>query len=246
MNNLDMNNPALRLHDILEKGMKHDPRQKTKDVWKSILEVEDDFHLFGKISAVQLLVTEIVCSFERYDPVNYKRYCSWLPQLETAFNQQNLNGDWNTFKSFINQNTLDGISTSALAMSHFSNSKKVSEENLLSLRKHTNCLIEELKSSDLESDIRLFILDHLYSILRALDEYKIKGPEYLIEKIERAAGSAAIKANTQQIPKAKFHSFMNYIANAATIVGLCNSVSDFTGLESPTDIVEITLNSLKN
>lgn len=240
-----MSNSAYRLYQILKKGMEHGNSEKTKDVWKTVLEIDDDFSVFSKVCAVQGLIEETVCTFETHDPENYKEYLSWLPAIEKAFNQQDLYGNWQSFRSLISPATLSGLFTSASALNGFTGCTQISVEDLSSLRESTNKLIDKISASDLDSDIQLFILDHLYSILRALNDYQIKGPDYLIEKIERAAGSTALKQHKEKIPKNKLDPFMGYLIDAATIVGLCNGLSDFAGLENPTELLQLAFNSEK-
>ncbi|MEP3351080.1 MAG: hypothetical protein ABJN96_14150 [Marinomonas sp.] len=234
-----MSNSAYSLHQILKKGMEHGNNEKTKDVWKSILGIDDDFNIFSKICAVQSLIDETVRTFEIHDPENYKEYLAWLPNIENAFNKQDLSGNWQTFRSAVSPSTLSMLFTSASALNGFTGYTKVSNEELSSLHEKTNKLMGEIKQSDLDHDVQLFILNHLYSILNALDDYQIKGPDYLIEKIERATGSTTLKLHKEKIPKKNLKSFMSYIIDAATIVGLCNGLSDFAGLESPTELLKL-------
>lgn len=237
-----MSNSAYRLHQILKKGMEHGNNEKTKDVWKSILEVDDDFSVFSKICAVQSLIEETVCTFEMHDPENYKEYLAWLPHIENAFNKQDLSGNWQTFRSAVSPSTLSMLFTSASALNGFTGYTKVTNEDLSSLRENTNKLIDEIQKSSLDPDIQLFILRHLYSILKALDDYQIKGSDYLIEKIERATGSTTLKLHKEKIPKENIRSFMSYLIDAATIVGLCNGLSDIAGLENPTELLKLAFN----
>lgn len=101
MSELKIDNPALRLLDILEQGKSYRASDSCREVWKALLQTQ-------KLSEHQLLsrLARVMELPERIEQVRQDHFSSlrnkssyWRSQVESAFTSQSLNGRWETFKT---------------------------------------------------------------------------------------------------------------------------------------------------
>lgn len=226
------NNPALRLHAILIKGMEHPSASKNSDVWMEILGLEHHSQLLGKLGSVMSLVSDITERLKLNDENMYTAYLGWIPSLTSAFSKQDLNGNWATFKNNLPQTTIDQIYVVSKALPNYSNSKDISDEEVKDIYKQARSLLEEIKSSSLPKDLQSFMCKHLNKICLALDEYEIKGSEFLSGTIEEAYGDALLKQltllnqNKSNPIYNNFWKFMGRLATTVTVITGCITIGD--------------------
>jgi len=101
MSELKIDNPALRLLDILEQGKSYQASDSCREVWKALLQTQ-------KLSEHQLLsrLARVMELPERIEQVRQDHFSSlrnkssyWRSQVESAFTSQSLNGRWERLKT---------------------------------------------------------------------------------------------------------------------------------------------------
>ncbi|AKH68165.1 hypothetical protein IMCC21906_00472 [Spongiibacter sp. IMCC21906] len=87
------NNPAGRLYDLLKAAKKQPPREKVRDVWAKVFDVDpaDTALLLTMIADLIILVANTKASIERLENVDNTLYLKPFVKLENLFSQVNLN-----------------------------------------------------------------------------------------------------------------------------------------------------------
>jgi len=191
---LNSDNPASRLLKILETGKKHKPGIKCRDVWHNILNVDtsNSALLMSRLGKVMELPELIILEIQDKYPNQKSTHNHWSTKVNTAFMQQNLNGQWQEFIQHIDSHTTDYLSMSADLLEMKSDTQILSESEISDIRKKIDDLLLEVIDSDIDIKFKDYIVSYLRKILVAIDEYNISGATPISECIESTFGHAFI------------------------------------------------------
>ncbi len=116
MSELKIDNPALRLLDILEQGKRHHAAATCREVWKALLQAQNlsEHQLLSRLARVMELPERIEQVREDHFSSLRNKSSYWRGQVESAFTSQSLNGRWETFKNHIDERTLSELSLLSL------------------------------------------------------------------------------------------------------------------------------------
>lgn len=112
MSELKIDNPALRLLDVLEQGQRHPASTSCREVWKALLLAQNlsEYQLLSRLARVMELPERIEQVREDHFSSLRNKSDYWRAQIEAAFTSQSLNGRWDTFKNHIDERTLSELS----------------------------------------------------------------------------------------------------------------------------------------
>ncbi|HCH01038.1 MAG TPA: hypothetical protein DEV85_03980 [Vibrio sp.] len=225
---MKLDNPAARLLAILEEGLEYKPDSVCRDVWCEILNVEkgDNATLMGRIGKVMSLSTDIIESLNNIGGIKTERYLHWVNPIETAFIQNNLNGQWNGFRGQINAHVINYLSMTSDLLSHKCPQPILEDSSLESILANARALIDEVRQSDLPSSIKDFMVKQLHKVCLAVEEHSIRGSESVSNAVESAFGYGVL--NTEAVELAKTNpvakKFWQNMANIALVVSISTGV----------------------
>lgn len=185
-------NPAARLKAILDAGLKANKEQQCFIVWSNILEnsPNDIDTLLARLGKVMELPREIVFLLQKYYHHLVESSTLWRGQIESAFINQQISSKWESFINQINSYCVPHLTFVADILHNKLGTQLAKEEEIAALIEKVSGLISEIENSDLENNLKIYLLRELSVLLQALREYKITGAEMVLKQAESMIGHA--------------------------------------------------------
>lgn len=196
------NNPAGRLHDLLQLAQRQAPKEPARKAWAQVFGVapEDTGLLLQMLADLIKLMSETKASIERLDDIDHSIYLKPFAKIERFFSQVNLDAGWENWGAQLDEPTLYGLQFAADRLSRISGSTTIAQDDIQSIQSELEQFVESVLASDLPQGLKALFLRNLESIRHALLVYRIRGVEGLEHELERAVGSLML--NKAEIPPA--------------------------------------------
>jgi hypothetical protein len=195
-----MSNPAQRLHTILTRSKRKElAANKMLVGWRNVLNQPDDIDdliLISKIGKVFTLPSIVATHIARFPDLAPNRYLAWRSDLTAAFRAITFNATFGQFSNRLSDSMLVNIDFCADALDRRIPEKDISQQELDGIRQSAWSLYEEILKSDLPPNVSRYLLDQLYLIIEAIDDYEIAGAAGLERSLNAVIGSASTDAET--------------------------------------------------
>ena len=194
------NNPAGRLYQILLEVQKQqnngEPMQK---VWARIFELDgqDTEEVFRAYLELLKLLKSAREAVEQLPDVDPDLYLKPFEQLERAFTVSSVATNLQSFKQHLTEGTMTALRFCAYALSKVSNETEVSKEALRELREKVEALISEVLSSEFQYELRIFLIERLEEIRRAIIYYRVNGTKGLRRALETTIGASYLWVHSE-------------------------------------------------
>jgi hypothetical protein len=190
----NLNNPADRLYAVLYRGKAAGDQFRVKpsvECWSILLKAPANnqalmIKRLGEIMELPYVIQEQIGNLSG---VNHSLYMRWMPKVQDAFRANHLAGAFNTFIDKIDAEALLGIEHCGELLSQREPEPVFKTEQVISLEKQVKELIDETRKADIDSEIKKFILKHLFAIRNAIEEYEIFGSKPLASAFGQALTS---------------------------------------------------------
>lgn len=185
-------NPAARLLAILEDGRHIQTNMTSRKAWHQLLNVPegDAPLLMSRLGKVMELPQQIIRIIDDEFPNQGGSYSHWSNRVNSGFEQQNINGNWNTFWQHIDSHTLNYLKLSADLIQTKTPTTLLNEETVEEIREKIDQLLNELLEGGFETEFKQFLSRALQRIIIVVDEYRISGAVPIIESVEIVFGHA--------------------------------------------------------
>ncbi|MCM2317904.1 MAG: hypothetical protein NDI93_01075 [Pseudomonas sp.] len=236
-------NPAARLLAVLEEGIKVEQTIKCRDVWHTILKTEksEEALLFSRIGKVMTLPDQTLQIVKANFP-NQARTCThWITAVGRAFSEQNLNGQWQTFRQHIDRHTIDYLGLTADLIQTKNPTELLTNETIVEFNEKIQALLDEVLESDLTDEIKFQVSKYLSRIITSINEYRITGASPILDSIEGAFGHAFFdKEYHEAVAKTEIGSKI-----VSVLAALANTVTVAIGMPQLPQAVEFLIEKLK-
>lgn len=188
-------NPASRLHRLLKEGKRVSSDGNAFTTWASIFDISPDekAEVLRKLGGVFELPSEIRVEVKELEGVNHDLLLEWLPVVEDAFARINLSSKWSRFIDKIDDTVLYGLKLCDDQLSRNRDRVSVEPSELVEILEEVRELFDSVVASDLDKELRHFILDHLKSIEEAIQDFQIRGPASVEKALHETVGAAYMK-----------------------------------------------------
>lgn len=182
---MEMNNPALRLFELLSKLRSANGNKVTSSVLADVFEVQNTpKQLFRAIAEFHELVDDVVEFATQHTALPAAPLLRYVPQIESAVHYTNLDAPWSNYTHNITAGCLVVLEMIAHT-DGVDQDRAASDEDMLYLRMELDDLFEFVSaSSSLSKEFRHFVLQQIEKIRRCLAEYKISGPQGFSKYLE--------------------------------------------------------------
>lgn len=184
-------NAASRLYDLLVKAKAIPKDQACRQAWGELLETSDNALLMSRLGKVMAMPQAILEAIEDHHPGTGKHHNFWIAELSAAFGQQNLDGQWHTFRQHLTDHTLSSIAMAATSLTGHVPARQLGQEDLVNLRDQVDTLGNTILEADVSEEIQRYLIRQVQRMRVAIDEYWISGSAPLMEIIEGAFGHLA-------------------------------------------------------
>lgn len=196
------NNPAGRLHDLLEMARHRPGNDSSRKAWAAVFDVsaEDTAAILKMLADLIDLTHETKIAIQRLDDVDHGIYLEPFKRIEALLSQINLDASWDHWQKQLDSQTLYGLKFGADKLSRLSGYTQIEKDEITALRVELESMLASVIDTDLPQPLKELFLRNLEALRHALLAYRIRGIEGLQQEIERAVGSLVL--HKEQIPPA--------------------------------------------
>jgi hypothetical protein len=188
-------NPAARLHYILQKASQG-RAAAVRQVWAAAFGIKEDDYagIFWRLTDLYRVVLEIQARVEALpaDEVNHDLYLRPFPNVKKVLTYGNLDGAWDTIKSYLDGFTLGGLEFCADLLSRLSPEREIPANDLAELKREVGELLSDLIESTLPPELKEFIAAELRRVQLAIDTYEIRGASGLRDALAHSLGAVVL------------------------------------------------------
>jgi hypothetical protein len=219
------NNPAGRLYNLFEKGKKPSyKKDRVREVWTDLLYVpkNDNSILLGRIGRVMALPPLIEKKIRQEEDIDHSVYLRWLPKVSNAFKLLNLEAPWHNFIEPIDQMTLYGLEICSEQLSRKQPELEIKTGDIEKIKNEVEKLLQEIISSDIEKNLKDFLLNHIGKIKNAIEEYEFEGVVPLQKAFESTIGAISLHPEIHEKIKSSKHreGFWTFLTRVALVLSL--------------------------
>ena len=167
--------------------------------WRNVLSLPeniDDLILMGKIGKVFTLPSIITTHIERFPDLDRDLYLGWRNDLSATFRAIQFSTTFGQFSNRLSDSMLNNIRFCAQELDKRMPEKDVAPEGLTDIRDSAWALYEEILKSDLPPDLVRYLLDCLYLVIEAIDDFEITGAAGLEQSLNAVVGTVATNTAT--------------------------------------------------
>jgi len=195
-----MSNPAHRLHNILTRS-KAVKNKNMLQGWREVLSLPEDMSeliVMSKVGKVFTLPSIITTYIQRFPDLmtDDDLYLGWRNDLTSAFRNVSFNTTFNQFANRLSDSLLINIRFCAHALDKRMPEKNVARDDLDAIRASAWSLYEDVLKSDLPDHLSRYLLDYLYLIIEAIDDYDITGAAGIERSLNAVIGAVATDTAT--------------------------------------------------
>lgn len=198
-------NPAKRLHAILSSALSKNKGEQAVKVWASVFGIEDEDpkpKVFYYLGLLHHLTYDIEERIQRLPDINTNLYLRAMPDIRDALAPMRFDQSFqNTADRHLSAGTLTVLEFCANELGKHHHEDPIPPESLEELRTDITGLREEIGNADLDEDLRMVLLDLSTMMLRAIDEYDIRGAAGLRDNgtVDRQDSRGEIKEKRPEI-----------------------------------------------
>jgi hypothetical protein len=223
-------NPALKLHTLLEEAYRYQSTTELRKVWADVfgLETTDTIGILLNYQNLLKLYSETKECIEGNELLNDSRNLQYLAQIKNALAQFDLNGTIARFRNSLNSEVLTALHyisgyisfTYSLNKSDFINQDQLNE-----LVDDVDSLIDNISNSSLPADVKILLIKNLNKMRESFLFYKVSGIEGVRTALEQSIGSMII--NREEIST---HNKDENVKNVFSLFAKLNDIlSTFNG-----------------
>lgn len=231
---IKMDNAAGRLYTLLSqaRGLSGDGYQIWGSVFGSPLKKEigdykDELIIEITEGLIQLrrLIDEVESNLKKIEGINLSLYLTPFNRIRDAIKLSRLTtSNYHVHLLGITEGDMTVLAFCAEALSKYSREPAVDEEQLEELLNSIGGLYTSVFASSLDEELKVFILDELEMLRRAIHEFRVRGFDRLKEEMPGVVGSYVItrewaeKSKPSDEEKSLMDSFLNVLGRYGAIV----------------------------
>ena len=229
MSTLKIDNPAKRLLDILNAVKEISSTTTGRTAWRKIIKAPNinESLLNTRLGKIMGLPERIIQTLNDHFPEYNSLSTHWLEKTESAFYNHSLGGIWSNFISHIDDQTISELTLLSMVFETRGSHDVISEDEVERLITKVNDLRNDIRSSDLSTNLKNMLLRQLAQLYEALETYSVLGIEPLMDAVQSTVGLAVINEEyrneisteaTNEFGE-RISSVLGEIANVITVVG---------------------------
>ncbi|ESA37140.1 hypothetical protein N836_00230 [Leptolyngbya sp. Heron Island J] len=230
-------NPVRRLHSLLIKAFEAgngQPTAASKLIWAKVFEVsvDDNESLISCTDELFGLLRSSLDAVKGLHSVNSNPHMRTLIRIRSLLYSKNfLNDQWKIFSSGLkDQSLMDLLEMTANAIDRETRLTKLSQDQLNDLLTSAKELLEDIRQSDLDDDIKNFLFIRLDEVCSAIQYYSISGSTGLRRVIEANIGGTLLKLSgltPEERKTSVLTKFLHLMVRGAGLLGLMADAEGF-------------------
>ncbi|MEO0455017.1 MAG: hypothetical protein AAF152_00345 [Cyanobacteria bacterium P01_A01_bin.114] len=233
-------NPARRLHILLHKAFDFEDPSKaqkgiqSRQIWAGVFAVDSNNKTELLIYAEEFLalLKSTREAVKRFHSVNHASYVRALDHISSAvYSHGFLGSQWNVLGATLkNPAIMDILEITANTIDRETRLFEITQEQLDELLDSVKTLLDDVLRSDLDDDIKTFLIVRLEEICSAIHHYTVCGSEGLCHVVEANIGAVLLKS-IGLTPEQKAHpawkKFFDLMMKFGVLLGLIADADGF-------------------
>lgn len=188
---------AGRLFFLLKEGRRLPANAPTSANWKQLLGLEQaatTAELLQRLADVFMLPSKAVAEILQLENVTHSILLHWTEAVERAFNTMRLNVTWDQFAGNLDDTSMLSLHMASDLIHHQRHrAGDLDKDKLHEIAVQLAELRNEILGAKIDRDVRSFMLLHLSEIERAIESYRVVGPEGLRSAVQSAVGAMWVR-----------------------------------------------------
>lgn len=223
---MNYENPAHRLLLILEAGKKLSPSITCEDAWTELLNVNNHSSLLARLGKVITLPADIIQTVHDLYPDSIDITRHWHEQACNMLKNLNMAARWDGIIARVDNHSMTQLKMTAMLLDRELQSRSLTDEAVGETRLTFQKLHDEIMDSDIQQELKVFVLRKLREIITNIDEYKLTGLVPILDAVDSSIGHCV--TNTEYKNFIKEHTLGQRFATALTATA--DSITIATGL----------------
>ena len=236
---MSSNNPARRLHQLLTKaceiGSSQNNRAVTSSwVWSRTFEFKEDDHvtLNSHAEAFYGLLSQTRKTIKKLPVDDHSPYFQSIDAISATFSKHGFfSAQWGSLG-----NTFQGGATMAMllmtadAIDRDVDLVGLTQEQLKELIESTKALLDDVVGSELNEDLKSYLVVHQEEILSSIRHYCVSGRERLRRVLSANIGGALLKSiglGPKEQKRAPWRKFLSLILKFGGLLGLASDADGY-------------------
>lgn len=228
-------NPARRLHDLLQHCKEISSGDGCRASWHKVLKTEDEPELLVRLGKLIELTRETVSVMQEAFPHHVDSLRELQQQIANGVAAQNLNAHWGTFADHVKSHPVVALGFAATLLDERAALRSADKGGLADQRQRLAELrAEVVASEELPKEMRLTIARYLGRLIASIDEYFITGIFPVLDAANTAIGAVASDveyagALRETTIGKKVAAALANVANTVTVATGAVQIADSTG-----------------
>ncbi|WP_342550943.1 hypothetical protein MKX57_09310 [Lysinibacillus sp. FSL M8-0216] len=189
-----MENPALKLHSLLEQAFDISKDYSSFNyIWSIVFDIDenDTPALMITYSSMLNLLLDTKSYISQDNKLNTERNIKFITNIENALGSIDFGGQMSSFRSHLSAETLTAFYYIAESINYRNefNDKPIDEPAINEIIKDVDNLIEGVLVSPLPEEVKKLLLKNLTLIKASLQNYKISGYEGIQDAFDQTIGA---------------------------------------------------------
>lgn len=221
-----MDNSAQRLLTLLEAAKAYpNPQHSAQSAWRAVFELDDALDIPQKLGALLVLSGQAAREVVEIDPATEQAVRHWRSQIfhMCTYGHGAL---WKEVAAHIDIHTLEYLRLQARLLEYANPTKSIAKESLDNARLALEDAIDEIRQSDLESLLKIRIIERIREIVIAIDNYEITGQKAVFDAFKLSIIDLGDQLSKNDLPgKAKLREGLAVIADLMNVASSSASLA---------------------
>lgn len=187
-------NPAERLRNILESGRAIKSEVQCRKAWAQLFFIDptNGDELFSKLGKLMALPRETLVLLKANFPRQVAPAEQWRAQVDAAFNNQQLGGQWVSFIGHIDNSTINLLTVTADLIESRLSAKLLPDVDLDKIQQGLRELIEDIDRANLSWNLKSYLAREISELLQHTRDYRITGAVPILKQAESMVGHVIV------------------------------------------------------
>ena len=232
-------NPARRLHSLLADALTKNPNEQTRKVWASVFSISEKEaagRVFYDLGLLHHLTYAIEDRIRRIPDINIELFLRAIPAVRLALSPIQMNASFGeTAGKHLNAGTMTALEFAANELAKDHHEDPIPPEDLTAIRDQALQLLEDVRIADIDSDLRTLLMDLLVTMIRCVDEYRIRGAAGLRDVVAFSVGQFILNHDLFEKTKKEpvVQRFYKLVGRVSTVVSAAIKVMELYGKVAP-------------
>jgi hypothetical protein len=234
-------NPAEQISQIIQAAYQQNRGESIRAVWSKLLGADprNPYDVYARLNDFINLVESTKLHIKAMPNINQDLYLEPLTNIEQTYRVYNLQASWESVMNCLSPETTTGLKFLVELFSQNSKEGLIEAPVLDELRQEVETLIALIIETELELEVKAFLLDKLEIMRTAILHYRLSGSQGLKNAAESMIGAAflhrvAIENECKDSKRDEIiKNALGLVARVVEVVSATMTIASLSGVDIP-------------